>query len=204
MVEQRSADVLEVGDCGMGEDELRLGVVLDESPQVIGDRRQTAAGVDQDRHAPLCGQPEHRVEPALAEVELLRPGVQLDAARAPVEAALGLGDRLRGEVEPAERDERPVGCPRPFEDAVVGHPVGREAVRVVQRKCERALDAVGRHGGEQLLGRLGEAVLVHAHMRVRVPDPDVVGERGADALEVLVEDPFEPRRGHGRTLSAAG
>ena len=166
MVEQRPADVLEVGERGMGEDELRLGMVLDEPPQDIGDRRQAAAGVDQDRHAPLGGQPEHRVEPALAEVELLRPGVQLDAARAPVEAALRLGDRLRGEVEPAERDERPVGRRGPLEDAVVGHPVGREAVRVVQRERERAVDAVGRHGGEQLLGRLGEAVLVDAQMRV--------------------------------------
>ena len=108
------ADVLEVGDRGMGEDELGLGVVLDEVPQVLGDRRQAAAGVDQDRHAPLGGEPEHRVEPALAEVELLRAGVQLDPARAPVEAALRLGDRLRGEVEPAERDERPVATPPPI------------------------------------------------------------------------------------------
>ena len=177
MVEQRPPDVLEVGDRGMGQDQLGLGMVLDEPAQVIGDRRQAASGVDQDRHAPLGGELEHRVEPALAEVELLGAGVELDAPRAPVEAALCLGDRLGGQVEPAERDERAVGRRRPLEHTVVGYPVGGKAVGVVQRKRERPLDALGAHRVEELLGRLGEAVLVDAEMRVRVPDPNVVGER---------------------------
>ena len=113
MVDERAGDVLEVGDGGVGEDQLRVGVALDEVAQVVGDRRQAAARVDQDRHAPLGGELEHRVQPGLAEVEGLGAGVELDPARAGVEAALGLGDRRRGHVEPAERHERARRRPPP-------------------------------------------------------------------------------------------
>jgi hypothetical protein len=60
------------------------------------------------------------------------------------------------------------------------------------------------HRCEELLGRLGEAVLVDTQMRMRVPDPNVVGKRRADAAEVLCEKAIEPRRGHARTLPAVG
>ena len=93
MVDERARDVLEVGNGSMGEDQLRVGVSLDEVAQVFGDCRQAPARVDQDRHAPLGGDLEHRVQPGLPEVEGLRAGVELDAGRPGVQAPLGLGDR---------------------------------------------------------------------------------------------------------------
>ena len=118
-------------------------------------------------------------------------------------SASGIGSG--GQVEPAEGNERAVRRRRPLQHAVVGHPVGREAVGVVQREREAAIDAVaGASQSRSSSGRLGEAVLVHAEVRMRVPDPDVVGERGADAREMLGEEAIEPRRGHGRTLPAGG
>ena len=76
-----------VGDAGVGDDQRRLGVAVDERAQARGDRRQAAAAVDQDRHAALGGELEHRPEPLVGRVEALRARVQLDAARAGVEAA---------------------------------------------------------------------------------------------------------------------
>ena len=204
VVEERPPDVLEVGDGRVRQDELGLRVVLDEVLEVLRDRRQAAPGMDQDRHAPLGGEPEHRIEPALAEIEFLCPRVQLDPLRPVVEAAGGLGDRIGGQVEPAEGDERAVRGRRPLEHAVVRHPVGREAVGIVEREREAAIDAVPPHRIQELLGRLREAVLVDAEVRMRVPDADVVGERRAYPREMLCEEAIEPRRGHGRTLPAGG
>ena len=54
----------EVGDARVGDDQLRLGVAVDEPREVVGDRRQAAAAVDQDRHAPLGRELEHRARAA--------------------------------------------------------------------------------------------------------------------------------------------
>ena len=132
MVEQRAGDVLEVGDRGVGQDQLRVRMALDQVAQVVGDRGQAAAGVDQDGHAPLGRDAEHRVQGALAEVEGLGARMQLDAAGAGVERALGLLDRPLGQVEPAERDEHPLRRRRPLEHAVVRHAVGRMPLGVVR------------------------------------------------------------------------
>ena len=50
-----------------------------------------AAGVDQDRHAALVGDGDDLAHARLVHRELLRARVQLDADRAVVQAAAGLG-----------------------------------------------------------------------------------------------------------------
>ena len=124
--------------------ELGLRVVLDEVLEVLRDRRQAAPGMDQDRHAPFRREPEHRIELALAEIEFLGPGVELDPPR-PGRGSGRLGDRLGGQVEPAEGDERAVRRRGPLQDAVVGDPVGREAVGIVQGEREAALNTMPPH-----------------------------------------------------------
>ena len=51
------------------------------------------------------GQREHRREPFVARVEALGTRVELDPARAEVEAALRLLERRLVQVEPYERDQ---------------------------------------------------------------------------------------------------
>ena len=87
---------------------LTSGVALDESGEVVADRGEPPAAVDQDRHLALDGEREDRVEPLVADREILGPGVQLDPAGSEVEAARRLLDRPSVEVEPDERDD-PVG-----------------------------------------------------------------------------------------------
>ena len=99
-----------VGDPRVRDDEGRIREALVEPGQVVGDRRQAAPAVDQDRHASLRRQREHRREPLVVQREALRPRVELDPARAGVEAALRLGDRLLGQVEADERDESTLGA----------------------------------------------------------------------------------------------
>ncbi len=81
-------EIREVGDAGVREDQLRAGVVVDELLQPRGDRRQAAAGVDEDRHAALGREREDRDEPLVVREELLRARMELDPAGAEVEAAL--------------------------------------------------------------------------------------------------------------------
>ena len=54
----------EVGDAGVGDDQLRLRVRVHEPVQVVADRRQAASAVDQDRHAALGRELEDRVRAA--------------------------------------------------------------------------------------------------------------------------------------------
>ena len=61
--------------------------------------------MDQDRHAPLGGELEHRPEPLVGRAEPLRARMELDPAGAGVEAAPRLLDRRLVEVEADERDE---------------------------------------------------------------------------------------------------
>ena len=83
----------EVGDAGVGDDQPDAGVALDESCEVVADRRQPAAAVNQDRHVALDREREDGVEPLVADRELLGAGMELDPAGAEVEAAPGLLDR---------------------------------------------------------------------------------------------------------------
>ena len=97
---------------GVRDDQRRLRVAVDERAQAVGDRRQAAAAVDQDRHAALGRELEDRREPLVAGVELLGARVQLDAAGAGVEAAARLLDRRLVQVEPHERDQPAARCAR--------------------------------------------------------------------------------------------
>ena len=98
----------QVGDPAVGDDQLRLGVGLDEPREVVGDRREAAAAVDQDRDAALGGELEDRREPLVVQEEALRARMELDPAGAEVEAAGRLLDRLLAQVEADEGDEAAV------------------------------------------------------------------------------------------------
>ena len=80
----------EVGDARVRDDQPHARVAVDERGEVVADRRQPAAAVDQDRDVPLDRDGEDVVEPRVAEREPLGARMQLDPARAEVEAA----DRL--------------------------------------------------------------------------------------------------------------
>ena len=116
---RRRISVAEVGDAGVGDDQLRVRVAVDEAREVGGDRRQAAAAVDQDRHPPLGRDREDGREPLVVQQEPLRARVELDPPRAEVEAALGLLDRALGQVEADERDEAALGARGELERAVV-------------------------------------------------------------------------------------
>ena len=121
------------------------GFALDEPREPGGDRRQPAAAVDQDRHAPLLGEREHGREPLVGRVEPLRARMELDPARAGVEAALRLLDRRLVQVEPHERDQPAAGALGERERAVVRGAERRVAVGLVEAEHERARDPVLRH-----------------------------------------------------------
>ena len=86
-VREVAREAAEVGDARMGDDQANVGVAVDERGEMVADRRQPAAAVDQDRDVALDREREDRVEPLVADRELLGPRVQLDPARAEVEAA---------------------------------------------------------------------------------------------------------------------
>ncbi len=69
----------------MGEDQRRVGIALGEPHRVLAQRRDPAAGVDQDRHAPLAGERDELGHGRLVHAEPLGARVQLDPARAGVE-----------------------------------------------------------------------------------------------------------------------
>jgi uncharacterized protein len=134
----------------------------------VGERRQAPAGMDQDRHIRGFGEREHVRHLLAVECERLRARMQLDPARPLREAALGLGERAVGRIEPAERDEPPVAFTGPLEHAVVRDRVGRVALGIVQRKHARP-PRVGRvELPQQLVERQRPPVLVQAEVRVRV------------------------------------
>ncbi len=78
-----------------------------------------APRVHDHRHAPLVGEREDRLGLGLLEPEPLGARMELDPARAAVEAALGLATRVAVGVEPAERHEQPAGALRLREHAIV-------------------------------------------------------------------------------------
>ena len=148
--------------------------------------------MDEDRHARVAGDREDRARRRDAELERLRARVELDAARAAGEAALGLADRVLGRVQAAVRDEPPAALGRPLEHAVVRDAVAGVAVGVVEGESARA--RVGRdlvEGGDERVERERLAVLVEAEMRVGVEDrrpggqqrPALLAERGEGGLD---------------------
>ena len=102
--------------------------------------------------------------------ELLCARVQLDAARAAIEAALGLGDRLLGEVEPDERDHPAVRAGGQVERPVVAGAEPRVAVGLVQAEDVAARDPVPVQDRLELVVAADHAVDVVAEVRMGVED----------------------------------
>ena len=211
---------VEVADRRMGEHDPRLRVALGKVDRVAGERRDPAPGVDHQRQSPLVGEREDRLHLGVAELEPLRPRMQLDPARAGFEAAPRLRNGIQLRVEAAERGQPPVRGGGFGNDAIVRR---RVAVGLVHRHhdppCRRRLER-----RQQLLGREREAVrvveagvAVDVHQRhargehlasVLVPGPDqlVVVEpadrRADDELEGRLADPDQVARLEPRPLDA--
>ncbi len=158
----------------MGEDEAGARVALRQLERVVAERRDAAAGVDQDRHAAVLGEAGEVLDRGLAHRELLGARVELDPVGAEVEAALRLGERAVVRVDPAEVDDAAVGAGLDRPRLVVG---GRVAVRLVHREGDRAGAGV-LHRREQLLGLLAEFVgIVAAEVGVGVEEGERPGLR---------------------------
>ncbi len=160
----------EVGDSGMRDDERRFWVEVVQPPKVFGNRRQAAPAVDEDRHAALGGECEDGLEPLVVEQEALRPGVELDPARAVVERAGRFFDRLLGEIEAHEGHEEAARALGSCERAVVGSPERRLPVGLVHAERERALHAPTLEEGGQIFERRDHPVDVATDVNVRVEE----------------------------------
>jgi hypothetical protein len=132
--------------------------------------------VDQDRDAALGCELEHRRQPFVVQVELLRARVQLDPACAGVEAAGRLGDRLLGQVEPRERYEASVRALGEGQRAVVRRAEGRMPVGLVEAEHERSRDPVQLLSRDELVEVADHSIDVGAEMDVRVEDLGVRGQ----------------------------
>ena len=115
----------------MGEDQPGVGELLGELDGVQAERRDPAAGVDQDRQRALVGERDDRVDLRVVERELLGARVELDPLGAGRERALGLGNRVVVRVDTAERDDQPVRVSGGGEHVVVR---GAVAVGLVERE----------------------------------------------------------------------
>ena len=109
---ETSGETGHVGDARVRDDELHAFVAPDQRLEILGDRRKAAAAVDEDRHRSLDREREHRLKPLVTEGERLRSRMQLDAARAEIEAAPCLLERRGREIEADERDEPPLPIAR--------------------------------------------------------------------------------------------
>ena len=183
----------EVGDAAVGDDQLRV-VALDEVGQLVGDRRQAAAAVDQDRDLAVGRELEHRREPLVVQMELLGARVQLDSARAGIEAARRLSDRILVQVEADERDEPPVGARCKGERPVVRGAEGRVAVGLVEAEHERPGDPVPLLAGDQLVEVADPPVDVGAEMDVGVEDLEVLRKLVADQLLEALDERLRPQK----------
>ena len=162
--------------------------------------RDTTPGVDQHRHRALVGERDEVPHDRLVEPEPLGPRVELDAARARVEAAPRLVHRSgRVRVDPGEGHEPPVGRRDGREHHVVG---GRVAVGLVHREDGGARAGVLEHR-EQLLRALLVAVgIVGPEVRVGVVERERAGV-GRDAVEPGEQDGIGVDHGRG-PYSGAG
>ena len=157
-------------------------VRVDEALERLRDRRQAAAGVDEDRDAALGRQREDGREPLVVEQELLSARMELDPTRPEVEAAARLLDRALVEREPHERDEPAFRAGRELERPVVAGLEARVPVGLVEAEHEGPRDAVAVHGADQLLVAPDHPVDVRAEVGVGVEDLEVGGEIGAQTL----------------------
>ena len=126
------------------------------------------------------------LEALVVQVERLRPGMELDAAGAEVEAARRLGDRLGGQVEADERDEDAVARLGGRERPVVRGPEGGLAIGLVQAEGEGALDVRPREVLEQHVERADHPVDVGSDVDVRVEELGSGRQAGAELLLVLL------------------
>ena len=176
----------------MGEDEAHARVPARGLEGVPAQRGDAAPRVHQHREAALVREGEHRREAGVVERELLGARMELDAARAAVERALGLGGRVVGRVEAAEGEQAALAPLRLLDHHVVRR---RVAVELVHGEDERArVDPLQR----------ADQLLAAAAVAVGVVEPDVrVGVERLEAGQLLAQ-PLEPRqhagvRDHGRS-----
>ena len=108
MIGQPRAEDALVADRAVREDQHRAGVAQREVGEPVGERRQPAPGVDQDRHARLFGELEDVVEVAAVEDEVLRARVELDAA-----APRSPSERSASASAPSAGSRRQNGTSRP-------------------------------------------------------------------------------------------
>src|SRR5438445_4488930 len=190
----------------MRDDQLYAFAAFHERVQVVCDRRQAAAAVDQDGDVALCGERKHRIEAFVLEGDLLRARMQLDPAGARVEAASRLLYRRLVQVEADERDQAPLAAGRVCERPVVRRAERRLPVRLVEAEHEGAADGVLVHHPEQLVVVPGDSVDVVAEMDVRVEDLRVRRQLAAQLVAPGVEQLVRAvERGHqsdDRLLSA--
>ena len=174
----------EVDDPRVRDDQRRRTVPVEQPGERVGDRRQAAAAVDQDRDAPLRGEREDGLEPGVVGEEPLRPRVELDPTCPQVQAARRLLDGPLLEVEAYERQQlagrrRGVGK-RP----VVRRGEGGPPVGLVEAEGERAGDPVGPLDLEQLVAVADHPVDVVPEVDVGVEDRRVDRKLGARELPV--------------------
>jgi hypothetical protein len=161
----------------VGEDKHHIG----EAQGEVGERihpGHPAAGVDENRN--LCGlsHPPDRLRRPVAEAERLRSRMQLDPARAEREAPLRLPHRVLSRIQTAVRVQPSARLRRPPQDAIIGHPIRRLAIGIMQSK--RASSRVGSdlvQTRDQRRQVLLLPVLVSAQVRVRVHDDSVSGQQ---------------------------
>jgi len=149
--------------------------------RLSANRRQPAAAVDQDRHAALRRDREHRSEALVVEHEFLCPRMELDAASAEVEAALGLRDRLFGQIEADVGDQPAVRARAERERPVVAGAEAGMPVRLVEAEdIGEARDPVAVEDRLELLVPSAHPVDVVAEMRVCVEDVGAGGQLRAE------------------------
>ena len=134
--------------------------------------------MDEDRHAALGGQREDGREPFVVEEELLGTWVELDAARAEVEAAARLLDRAFAEVEAHERDEASLRAGGELQRPVVARSKAGVPIWLVEAEHGGPRDPVPVHPAEELVGPADHPVDVGAEVRVGVEDVEVGRESG--------------------------
>ena len=87
------ADVAEVADAGVGEDQPRAGVAPREVGGLLAQPREPAAGVEEHRRAVLVGERDDALDDRVRKVERVAARMQLEADRAGFEAARRGRDR---------------------------------------------------------------------------------------------------------------
>jgi hypothetical protein len=165
----------EVGDAVVSEDERQLGVTGADGQRVTAQGRDAAPGMGQHRAAAFGRHGEHGLEALVVEPEALGARVELDAPGAGVQRPLGLGQRIVGRVEPAERHELAARRLR-----LGDHPVVRRAVPIgLLRREHDGSRARAVEPRDQLLVAAPEPVrIVAPRVRVRIEQLDPGHERG--------------------------